>query len=774
MTDGSSLERNLGFTEAMTLGGGTMIGAGIFILPGLAAEGAGPASSISFAIAGFVALLAALSLAELATGMPIAGGSYHYVNRALGGLFGSIVGWGMWTGLMFASAFYMIGFGQYIVVPLPFLDGRALIVLIGLVGLAAITGLNYYGTDESSGAQNLMIGAELIVVLAYVAAGVFFIEPGNLAEFAPTGPVGIVATTGTVFVTYLGFEIIATVAGEIEDPERLIPLTMVLSVVAVTILYVVIMLVSTGVVPYQQLGSSFVPVSDVAAITMGGAVGVAAVTIAAAVAAISSSNSSILAASRVIYAMGRDGLMSDRLNVTHDRFATPHRAIIATGGVTGLLVLAGLQVAEIFALLAQVASFSFLVTYALVHVALVVFRRVDPEPYDPEFEMPGVLYPVVPILGVVMAGVVISQMQPEVIVVGVGIVGLGVVWYGGYARSRTVEDGLLGEAVRIAFEPGGIAFETVGGLFGLAEPSDAPADTQPYRVVVPVANPTTQRRLLRLAAATARAHADDGEPELVAVHVTEARRSPDRNVESDRLDEKRDLLTVARSVATDIGIDLNTRSAIADDPGEVILEVVRETGAEQVVLGWQGVADGDDDDGEVFGSTLDPVIERAPCDVALVEFEQETIGGPVGLVDAGPHAATVAQQAVDFATVDGGTATLLTVQRPTDDADPVKEGRRMIEWVANRANLDPDEYEPEVIVSKDLSAAVIDAVTPYDTVCVGLSERSAAERLEFGSTARRVSRDAPGNVAVVRGQELLNPDDRDRTLADVTAAEDLT
>nr|WP_238330967.1 amino acid permease [Haloglomus irregulare] len=773
MTDGSSLERNLGFIEAMTLGGGTMIGAGIFILPGLAAEGAGPASSVSFGIAGFVALLAALSLAELATGMPIAGGSYHYVNRALGGLFGSIVGWGMWTGLMFASAFYMIGFGQYIVVPLPFLDGRALIVLIGLVGLAAITGLNYYGTDESSGAQNLMIGAELIVVLAYVAVGVFFIEPGNLAEFAPTGPVGIVATTGTVFVTYLGFEIIATVAGEIEDPGRLIPLTMVLSVVSVTILYVVIMLVSTGVVPYQQLGSSFVPVSDVAAITMGGAIGVAAVTVAAAVAAISSSNSSILAASRVIYAMGRDGLMSDRLNVTHDRFATPHRAIIATGGVTGLLVLAGLQVAEIVALLAQVASFSFLVTYALVHVALVVFRRVDPEPYDPEFKIPGVLYPAVPILGVVMAGVVISQMQPEVIVVGIGIVALGVVWYGGYARSRTVEDGLLGEAVRIAFEPGGIAFETVGGLFGQAEPSDATADAQPYRVVVPVANPTTQRRLLRLAAATARAHADDGEPELVAVHVTEARPSPDRNVESDRLDEQRDLLTVARGVAAEIGIDLDTRSAIADDPGEVILEVIRETDAEQVVLGWQGVTDGDDD-GEVFGSTLDSVIERAPCDVALVEFEQEMIGEPVALVDAGPHAATVAQRAVDFATVDGETATLLTVQRSTDDADPVREGRRMIEWVANRANLDSDEYETEVVVSGDLSAAIIDAVTGYDTVCVGLSERSDAERLEFGSTARRVSRDAPGNVAVVRGRELLEPDGPDRGLADVTAADDVT
>jgi len=181
--ESSQLERNLGFIEAMTLGGGTMIGAGIFILPGLAAEGAGPASAISFLIAGLVALLAALSLSELATGMPIAGGSYHYVNRALGGLFGSIVGWGMWTGLMFASAFYMIGFGQYIVVPLAFLDGRALIVLLGIVGLGLIAGINYYGTDESSGAQNIMIGAEFLVVLVYVALGAFYVDPANLQEF---------------------------------------------------------------------------------------------------------------------------------------------------------------------------------------------------------------------------------------------------------------------------------------------------------------------------------------------------------------------------------------------------------------------------------------------------------------------------------------------------------------------------------------------------------------------------------------------------------------
>jgi len=744
--DAGELERNLGFLEAMTLGGGTMIGAGIFILPGLAAKGAGPASAISFAIAGFVALLAALSLAELATGMPIAGGSYHYVNRALGGLFGSIVGWGMWTGLMFASAFYMIGFGQYIVVPLPFVDGRALIVLFGLVGLGLITGINFYGTDESSGAQNVMIGTELVVVLVYAVFGVFFIEPGNLAEFAPTGVSGIVATTGTVFVTYLGFEIIATVAGEIERPGKLIPLTMVLSVVSVTLLYAAIMLISTGVVPYGELGGSLVPVSDVAAITMFGTGGVAAVTVAAAIAAISSSNSSVLAASRVIFAMGRDGLMSDRLNVTHARFSTPHRAIMATGAVTGLLVLAGLRVQEIVALLAQVASFSFLVTYGLVHVAVVVFRRADPEEYDPAFEMPGLLYPVVPALGVAMTGVVISQMEPPVILVGSGVVLLGVVWYVVYARSRGVEEGLFDEAF------GGLVRGVTTTL-----PGSTPATLsgEPYRVVVGVANPETQRGLLRLAAATARAHEDDGIPELVAVNVIEAESAPERNVASDRLDSQRALLETTRELATEMDVRLRTSAIVAEDAGDALVTIIRENDADQALVGWEGQLKHRE---RVFGPTLDTVVTQAPCDVSLVKIENDAIGTPVSLAGSGPHAPAAARRAADSATVSDAVAVLLNVQQRTGDeqTNQVKRGQETIRSVAERGGVDAEEYESVVVVAADVESAIMEAVQEYDTVCVGLSEKSELSRAMFGSLAERISQEISGNVAIVRSVDAID------------------
>ncbi|WP_338728837.1 amino acid permease [Haladaptatus sp. DJG-WS-42] len=723
-TGGGELERTLGFLEAMTLGGGTMIGAGIFILPGIAAELAGPASSVSYAIAGFVALLAALSLSELATGMPIAGGSYHYVNRALGGLFGAIVGWGMWTGLMFASAFYMVGFGQYLVAPIPFLDGRVFVIILGLIGLALLIGVNYYGTEESSSLQNVMILAETAIIVVFVAVGVFFIVPENLEPFAPTGPSGILATTGIVFISFLGFEIIATVAGEIKNPSRTIPLSMILSVVLVTFLYVLVMLVSTGVIPFESLGQSPIPVSDVAAVYLG-SVGGVAIVFAAIIAAISSSNSSILAASRVVYAMGRDGLVTNWMNVSHARFRTPHRAILATGGLTALLILVGLKVDAIIALLAEAASFSFLVSYSLVHLALIVFRRADPDEYDPSFRLPFPLYPVVPILGVLLSFVVISQMAPVIILIGSSIVALGVVWYFVYARSRVVGEGLIGEALR-----------------------RAPAEV--YRVVVPVANPATQRGLLRLAAASAHANDEQGTPELVAVNVVQVEHpSPLQNVESDRLDHQHELLEAAHEIAATEDVHLRTRAMVAPTIDKAVLDVLKAERADHLLLGWDGTL-GDAD--SLFGHTLDSIINDADCPTSLVTLRTETIGSPVALVAPGPNAPVVARRAVEFASVEGTTPTLLNIQPPqADEADAIQRGETFIEEVAERAGLEPDEYNVEVIVSDDVTAAILGALGRFDTICVGLSQRTDGAQIPFGTITQQVVEHGVGNVAMIRG-----------------------
>jgi len=174
------LARDLGFLEAYTLGLGTMIGAGIFVLPGIVAEAAGPASMVSFTIGGIVALLAALSLSELATGMPRAGGSYYYINHALGSFFGTIVGWGMWAGLMFATAFYMLGFGQYL------LDqpSTAIGVVVAAVVMAALlTLLNYRGVKETGSFQNYIVIALVGLILVFILIGLPQIDTGLLQPF---------------------------------------------------------------------------------------------------------------------------------------------------------------------------------------------------------------------------------------------------------------------------------------------------------------------------------------------------------------------------------------------------------------------------------------------------------------------------------------------------------------------------------------------------------------------------------------------------------------
>jgi amino acid transporter len=181
MTSNQELFRDLEFLEAYTIGRDTMIGAGIFILPSIAAANAGPASMISFAIGGFVSLLAALSLSELATSMPRARGSYFYVNRAMGSFFGSIVGWGMWSGLTFATAFYIMGFAQY----LTYFYGNSPVGVTALVMAVLLILLNFRGTKKSAIFQNMIVLLLVVFILIFILLCIFGVDLEILKPFNP-------------------------------------------------------------------------------------------------------------------------------------------------------------------------------------------------------------------------------------------------------------------------------------------------------------------------------------------------------------------------------------------------------------------------------------------------------------------------------------------------------------------------------------------------------------------------------------------------------------
>jgi APA family basic amino acid/polyamine antiporter len=270
-----------------------------------------------------------------------------------------------------------------------------------------------------------------------------------------------------------------------------------------------------------------------------------------------------------------------------------------------------------------------------------------------------------------------------------------------------------------------------------------------------VANPETQLGLLRLAAATARAHRDDGVPELVAVNVIEAEPAPERNVASDRLDSQRTLLETTREITADMDVRLRTSAIVAEDTGDALVNVIREENADQALVGWRGRLEQEE---RVFGTTLDTVVTQAACDVSLVKVEDDAIGTPISLAGSGPHAPVAARRAADFATLSDSVAILLNVQQRAEDeqTNHVKRGRETIRSVAEQGGLDAEEYESAVVVATDVESAIIQAVQEYDTVCVGLSEKSDLSRTMFGSLAERISQEISGNVAIVRSAEAID------------------
>ena len=319
------LLRQLGFWEALTIGVGTMIGAGIFLLSGVAVALTGPAAIFSYVAAGIVCVITAASAAELATGMPTSGGDYYFVSRSLGPAFGAISGVGIWLSLTFAISFYLFGLGEYLAqfMPLtPFWGAFA--------GGVLLTALNVFGAKESGRTQVVVVLALLVILGVFSVVAAFHIEADNYVPFYPFGTAPIASTTALVFVSFLGFVKIAAVAEEIKEPSKNLPRTLIGSVALVTLLYVLIVLVIAGIFPQRTIGQVRDPLTAAARAIMGG-FGGAVIIFAGLLATLSSANASIMAASRINLAMARDRMVPKWLSAIHPRRLTPYRAITLTG-----------------------------------------------------------------------------------------------------------------------------------------------------------------------------------------------------------------------------------------------------------------------------------------------------------------------------------------------------------------------------------------------------------------------------------------------------------
>ena len=424
------LKKELTLLNVYAIATGTTLSAGFFLLPGIAFNEAGPAVVLSYLIAAIPLIPAMFSMVELSTAMPRAGGAYYFLDRSMGPFVGTIGGLGTWLALVLKTAFALIGMGAYIRIFWPDVP-----VVTLAVTLAFFFGVvNLFGARKTGSFQVFMVFALLLILFVFIGEGLPQINSQNFDGFFDKGGVSIISTAGLVYISYVGITNIASVAEEIENPERNLPLGVFLAIATAIAVYAVGTTIMVGVLPAEKLAHDLTPVASAAEVLFGnwGKIGV---TVAAVIAFASVANAGILSASRYPLAMSRDHLIPGKFSKLTPR-NIPHYGIAVTVGLIIFLVMS-FDIASI----AKLASAFQLLMFALICFAVIVMRESRIEAYDPGYRSP--FYPWMQLFGVFSPVWLIAEMGMVPILFSLALVTLGTVWYISYARERVVRSGAI-------------------------------------------------------------------------------------------------------------------------------------------------------------------------------------------------------------------------------------------------------------------------------------------------------------------------------------------
>ncbi len=394
----SDLKKGLGLVHVFTIATGAMISSGLFILPGMAHAQAGPAVIWSYVMAGILASIGALSMAELSTAMPKAGSDYFFVMRGFGPGAGSVAGLLSWFSLTLKSAFAIVGMATFVrlIIDIGTINIFSVeispIVILGAVLTLLFMILNTFGVKQAAHTQAGLVAALLGILILYVVIGFPKIKTENLIPFTTHGIGPVFSTTGLVFVAYGGLLKVASMAEEIRDPGRTLPRGIILSIVTVILVYSLSITVTSGVLDPKALDESLIPLS-LGGEAILGQTGLVFMSIAAILAFVSTANAGLMSASRYLLAMSRDNLLPRPLSKISHRFNTPYVAVIVTGLIMILSLFLELKV------LVEAASTVLMMTYILACLGVVVLRESALHNYRPLFKSP--VYPWLQIIGII-------------------------------------------------------------------------------------------------------------------------------------------------------------------------------------------------------------------------------------------------------------------------------------------------------------------------------------------------------------------------------------
>ena len=449
-----TLERRLGFFSVVIISLSAMIGSGLFVLPSLAYAQVGGAAWLAYVLAALVVIPGAVSKSELASAMPTSGGSYVYIERVFGPMFGTMIGLALWASFLLKAAFALIGFSAYLMFVQSLYGDYVSEMEAALGMLVLISAVNILGIKKVKVVQTPIVTLAIVMVLVLTVLAII----NGDADFSRVQPqletthdwMDMGETAALVLVAYAGVTKIGSIGGEIKDPGRNLPGGIMTSFLIAAALYAVVVATMAATVPSEQFfdSSGHViedPIRVFAEIVGGKEVALVAATIAI-LTMTSGALAGILASSRNLFAMARDDLLPQSLEDVHSRFETPHMAII----LTAIMMAASLLTIDVHAV-AEYASGFQLMAYVLMCLSVLIMRRTTPSHawYEPEYDSP--FRPFMQIFGIIAGSTLLWFMGSEAVIGAATAIVIGALIYKGYGESKNDRKITPWETFRVMF-----------------------------------------------------------------------------------------------------------------------------------------------------------------------------------------------------------------------------------------------------------------------------------------------------------------------------------
>jgi amino acid transporter/nucleotide-binding universal stress UspA family protein len=589
------------------IGVGAMIGAGIFVLTGIAAGTAGPALILSFALNGIITVFTAMVYAELGSAIPEAGGGYLWVKEGLPGPNAFQAGWMSWFAHAVAGSLYAMGFGAYFVLVLNDLKfsifglhGEILHKLVTVIIILIFVAINYKGVSETGMAGNIVTVSKVLILLVFIVSGIWAIvsHPAffhKFQNFSPNGFPGILNAMGLTFIAFEGYEIIVQAGEEVKNPRKNIPKAVFLSLAIVVPIYILVAFAAIGAVTpetniptYLWLGKN-AELGLVEAAKQFMPFGTLLLLIAGLLSTMSALNATTYSSTRVSFAMGRDRNLPKSFSAVNAKTRTPHKALMFSG--TLIIIMAVIiPIKDV----ASAADIMFLLLFLQVNIAAITLRKKYGDRLKYGYLMP--FFPIVPIIGIItklFLALFMFNYSPIAWYFTIVWISLGTLIYYLYVKKRKKED-------------------EVSTLLVHQEKRQVAFDTESYNVLVPVGNPKSLNTLIPIAINSA----EKNNGSVLILQVVEIPEQLPLSEGVIYVEQNKEIASSALQMVQEAGLSGEILVRISHQPYDAIIQTAEERKSNLIIMGWRGSVSSRKN---VIGKNIDKILQEVNCEVLVVQ-----------------------------------------------------------------------------------------------------------------------------------------------------------